>query len=146
MFKNVQKVNIKKINKKNSIQNKSSIVSLFINGISKANTLEKKYINNQDITQELKEEKSSNAYYNILSKVTKNRKLSEEKKENNNERRIIDPLIFDKILEQEYPKIFKRNNSESKFHNQLTIEKFGERKRIKLKIPPPIPYGKKIIQ
>ena len=146
MFKNVQKVNIKKINKKNSIQNKSSIVSLFINGISKANTLEKKYINNQDITQELKEEKSSNAYYNILSKVTKKRKLSEEKKENYNERRIIDPLIFDKILEQEYPKIFKRNNSESKFHNQLTIEKFGERKRIKLKIPPPIPYGKKIIQ
>ena len=146
MFKNVQKLNIIKINKKNSVQNKSSIVSLFINGIPKANTLEKKYINNQDITQELKEEKSSNAYYNILSKVTKKRKLSEEKKENYNERRIIDPLIFDKILEQEYPKIFKRNNSESKFHNQLTIEKFGERKRIKLKIPPPIPYGKKIIQ
>jgi len=144
LFKNVTRLSL--INQKKSIQKHGSLVSLFINGISKSNNNEKKYINNQDITQDLKEEKISNAYYKLLDKViTKKKNLSEEKNKKDTEINHIDPLILDKIIEKDFPKIFKRNNSETKLHNQLTIEKYGDRKRIKLKIPPPIPIGKKII-
>ena len=144
LFKNVTRLNL--INQKKTFQKHGSIVSLFINGISKSNNNEKKYINNQDITQDLKEEKISNAYYKLLENViTKKKNLSEEKNKKDTEINHIDPLILDKIIEKEFPKIFKRNNSETKLHNQLTIEKYGDRKRIKLKIPPPIPIGKKII-
>ena len=66
---------------------------------------------------------------NYQKKWLLKKNIFEEKNKKNKDINYIDPLIQIKLLKRIFQKFLKKY-SESKSHNQFTIEKFADRKRI----------------